>query len=104
MRTILFGVAALAWGCTVEGDGKLGSNSASPAMQTPGPQSVLARLDSLAARADALEVGEYACRPAAQRLLAAEDDLALARTRVERRRAAQEWMMARHGLRRAVRR
>jgi hypothetical protein len=101
MRTILFGVA-LAWGCTVEGDGKLRSNSASPA--TPGPQSVLAQLDSLAARADALEVGEYACRPAAQRLLAAEDDLALARTRVERRRAAQEWMMARHGLRRAVRR
>jgi hypothetical protein len=74
-----------------------------PVSRLPGPQGVLLALDALSARADALEAGEYGCRPAARRLHAAEDALALARTRAERRHAAQEWMRARHGLRRAVR-
>jgi hypothetical protein len=69
----------------------------------PAVPAVLSQLDALAARASALEAGEYGCRPAARRLHAAEDALALARTRAERRHAAQEWMRARHGLRRAVR-
>jgi hypothetical protein len=78
-------------------------DSAEPGEGGGKPPNILHQLDALASRASALEAGEYGCRPAAQRFLAAEDGLALARTRAEKRRAVAEWIDARHGLRGAVR-